>query len=179
MMSVSASAPSEPLGTDRVEIKNSSDVNESAQTLPPFAWMVKPCKFYREEYNDCKSIKARFHQYFVHGETLDCNQWNEDYNNCCAWGNKEDIKALKELTESEQVRAKTRLKAHFGNDVWENRASPPSDWNSELPKDIKKEYESSFLKIKADELKSGKMTLDDEESKSSMFDISETTCSIV
>jgi len=40
---------------------------------------------YKDEYDDCTSIKARFHQYFIFGETLDCNQWNVDYHNCYQW----------------------------------------------------------------------------------------------
>jgi len=40
---------------------------------------------YKDEYDDCTSIKARFHQYFIFGETLDCSQWKTDYHNCYQW----------------------------------------------------------------------------------------------
>ena len=31
---------------------------------------VRPCESYNDEYSECKSIKGRFHQYFLHGENL-------------------------------------------------------------------------------------------------------------
>lgn len=40
---------------------------------------------YKDEYDDCTSIKARFHQYFIFGEILDCEQWKTDYHNCYQW----------------------------------------------------------------------------------------------
>lgn len=46
---------------------------------------MRPCMMYKDEYDDCTSIKARFHQYFIFGETIDCNQWKTDYNNCYQW----------------------------------------------------------------------------------------------
>lgn len=30
------------------------------------------------------------------------------------------------------------MKGAAGNDVWELRSSPPEDWNSELPKDLRR-----------------------------------------
>lgn len=46
---------------------------------------VRPCMIYKDEYDDCTSVKARFHQYFIFGETLDCSQWKTDYRNCYQW----------------------------------------------------------------------------------------------
>lgn len=48
---------------------------------------------YKEEYKDCKSIKARFHQYFIFGETVDCEQWKIDYDNCNLWSEHKDKEA--------------------------------------------------------------------------------------
>lgn len=52
---------------------------------------------YREEYSDCTSLKARFHQYFIYGETVDCSQWKRDYNNCEKWKDNKDIKAAVDI----------------------------------------------------------------------------------
>lgn len=48
---------------------------------------------YREEYNDCTSVKGRFHQYFIYGETIDCAQWKRDFDNCSKWKEENDLKA--------------------------------------------------------------------------------------
>lgn len=40
---------------------------------------------YKSEYDDCVSTRARFHQYFVFGEQIDCTQWKTDYLNCYQW----------------------------------------------------------------------------------------------
>lgn len=48
---------------------------------------------YKAEYDDCTSIRARFNQYFIFGEMLDCNQWKIDYSNCYDWQEKKSKKA--------------------------------------------------------------------------------------
>ena len=60
---------------------NSTMKNTTPEEEIPYGWLIKPCEMYKEEYKDCKSIKARFHQYFIFGETLDCEQWKIDYDN--------------------------------------------------------------------------------------------------
>lgn len=51
---------------------------------------LKPCDMYKEEYSDCKCMRARFNQYFIYGETSDCSQWKVDYENCKLWKSKND-----------------------------------------------------------------------------------------
>ncbi|XP_055928403.1 uncharacterized protein LOC129959545 isoform X2 [Argiope bruennichi] len=70
-----------------------SDV-DNVENLPKDAWKVRPCEWYKEEYKDCKSIKARFHQYFVYGDTVDCTQWKNDYMNCMHFRKKHDLESL-------------------------------------------------------------------------------------
>lgn len=48
---------------------------------------------YKAEYDDCASIRARFNQYFIFGEMLDCNQWKTDYANCYEWQKNKSKKA--------------------------------------------------------------------------------------
>ncbi|CAL8102750.1 unnamed protein product [Orchesella dallaii] len=144
--------------------ESSSTVSSEAskpqqQQVPAFTWLVKPCFIYKDEYKDCKSFRARFNQYFVDGKTSDCTGWKEDYDNCVLWEDKDDVDALNKVIASEKKRVQKRLKAHYANDVWEQRSEPPANWNSELPKWITKEYEGSFLKKKADDLKSGEEKL--------------------
>lgn len=132
---------------------------------------IRPCDDYEDEYNECKTIKARFHQLFIFGESLDCNQWKRDSDNCNKWKESKDLKAAvstairsilfwslakcdfqKELIASEKQRRLERLKGHYQNTVWNKRKGPPEDWNKPLPEEMQKEYESTFLHIKSKEM---------------------------
>lgn len=106
-----------------------------------------------EELKDCKSIKARFQQYFVNGDILDCSSWNHDLNDCINFEEKNDYRAGKRIIESENKRRKDRMEGHYKNDTWIKRKSPPDDWNKPLPSYITKKYENSFLEIKSKEMK--------------------------
>jgi hypothetical protein len=86
------------------------------------------------------------------------------------------------VIESEKDRVRERLKGHYGNDVWETRRDPPNDWNKTLPVDILEEYETSFLKKKADALKDGTETLgnvDKNIKESTLLDPEEGTMCII
>jgi len=48
---------------------------------------------YNSEYGECTSISSRLHQMFVHGNTVDCNHWHEDYINCLKWKKDKNIQA--------------------------------------------------------------------------------------
>lgn len=58
----------------------------------------------------------------------------------------------RELIESEKARRLSRLRPHYTNDVWEKRSSPPTDWNKPLPEYMQKEFEATYLNIKAKEM---------------------------
>ena len=45
---------------------------------------------YEDEYYNCKSIRDRFQQYFVHGEVSDCTSWKRDFDNCLKYKETED-----------------------------------------------------------------------------------------
>ncbi|XP_042896271.1 synaptic plasticity regulator PANTS [Parasteatoda tepidariorum] len=125
------------------EISSLSDQSN----LPEGAWKVRPCEWYLEEYKDCKSLKAQFHQYFIFGERTDCSQWQIDYKNCLQFRKNEDTKFLEPIIESEKERAKLREDAVKLNDVWEyrDRESPPDNWNSPMPDWMLKNKENSLL----------------------------------
>lgn len=112
-----------------------------------------------EEYKECTSIKGRFQQYFVNGDILDCSSFNHDLNDCINFEEKNDYRAGKRIIENENKRRKERMDAHFQNDTWTKRKSPPEDWNKPLPEYISKKYENSFLEIKNKEAK-GEITPD-------------------
>jgi len=38
-------------------------------------------------------MTSRLHQIFVHGSTVNCNNWHEDYTNCLKWKNDKNIQA--------------------------------------------------------------------------------------
>ncbi|GLH10445.1 SFRICE_000126 [Gryllus bimaculatus] len=118
-------------------------------------WPIRPCEMYKEEYKDCTSFRARFHQYFIYGETLDCTQWKKDYDNCVRWTRDKNVKACKELSESEKKRFNDRMRAHYRNDVWEKRSEPPEDWNKPLPEWMQKNYQGTYLDFKSVEFKKG------------------------
>lgn len=108
---------------------------------------------YKEEVSDCTSIKARFHQYFIHGESIDCTQWKRDYENCCRYEDTKDIKFGEELIKSETIRRINRMKSHYLNTTWKKRKNPPEDWNKPLPEWMEKDFESSYLNIKSKEMR--------------------------
>lgn len=45
------------------------------------------------------------------------------------------------------------MRPHYRNDVWKRRTSPPADWNKPLPEYLQKEYENTYLNIKAKEMR--------------------------
>lgn len=92
-------------------------------------------------------------QYFVNGDTLDCGSWEHDFESCVKFEEEKDEEAAKSIIESEAQRRKDRMKAHYGNNVWEKRKSPPEDWNRPLPEHISQKYENSYLDVKSKELK--------------------------
>ncbi|XP_068234523.1 synaptic plasticity regulator PANTS [Palaemon carinicauda] len=130
---------------------------DQMESYPRFSWLVKPCERYKEEYSECTSIKAKFHQYFINGETEDCSQWKKDYNSCLDFRNKRDLEALDNVITSERLRRKKRLEGHYQNDVWEPRESPPEDWNKPIPKEYAADQDISYLAQKCRELKEGKV----------------------
>ena len=55
--------------------------------------------------------------------------------------------------ESEKSRRAARLGAHYRNDVWSKRERAPEDWNKPLPEYLQKEYESTYLYARSQEMK--------------------------
>lgn len=135
---------------------------DQLEHLPKWSWLVRPCEKYKEELRDCRSIKAKFHQYFINGETEDCSQWKTDYVKCMDYRQNKDTVSLSAVIESEKDRRKKRLRGHVANTVWERRESPPDDWNKPLPEGFAA-TEGSYLALKSKEQKEGK---NPEESKS-------------
>uniref|UniRef100_A0A1B0BR54 Synaptic plasticity regulator PANTS n=1 Tax=Glossina palpalis gambiensis TaxID=67801 RepID=A0A1B0BR54_9MUSC len=130
--------------TEKVE--NSNDIKFVLKD----SWSIRPCSVYKDEYDDCTSIKARFHQYFIHGESIDCTQWHNDFRNCVQYeeskGN--DLTAGQAVINSEEERRLIRFKGHYGNTVWKKRKHPPEDWSKPLPDWLEKRYENSYLSLK-------------------------------
>ncbi|XP_053972110.1 uncharacterized protein LOC128872942 [Hylaeus volcanicus] len=139
--------------TTKCVVSEEKDASQQEDELREDEWMVRPCELYKEEYDDCKSIRARFHQYFVHGKTIKCSQWKTDYENCYLWSKYKSEKAYEELIKSEKNRRLERLKGHYLNNVWTRRDKPPENWNAPLPQWMQDKFEHSFLKYMSDELK--------------------------
>ncbi|XP_071557994.1 synaptic plasticity regulator PANTS [Temnothorax nylanderi] len=132
-------------------------MGEAKEEKPPreYEWMVRPCMVYKDEHDECTSIRARFHQYFIFGEMLDCDQWKTDYHNCYQWQKYKSEEAYDELIRSEKERRAKRLHAHYQNNVWEKREKPPENWNTPLPEWMQKAFENSYLHIRSQEIKQG------------------------
>lgn len=113
-------------------------------------WMIRPCEMYNNEYSECTSISSRLHQMFVHGSTVDCNHWHEDYINCLKWKNDKNIQAAETLVNSEKMKRNNRWKTFYANNVWENRTSPPENWNDPLPDYIAQRRQNSTLEDELD-----------------------------
>ncbi|XP_025201549.1 UPF0545 protein C22orf39 homolog [Melanaphis sacchari] len=128
-----------------------NDENTDAKSKDLDLWMIRPCEIYNNEYSECTSISSRLHQMFVHGSTIDCNYWHEDYTNCLKWKNYKNIQAAETLVNSEKMRRRNRWKTFYANDVWKNRTSPPENWNDPLPDYITQRQQNSTLKDSFDE----------------------------
>uniref|UniRef100_A0A1B6CYQ7 Synaptic plasticity regulator PANTS n=1 Tax=Clastoptera arizonana TaxID=38151 RepID=A0A1B6CYQ7_9HEMI len=120
------------------------------------SWMIRPCVLYYEEYKDCKSIRGRFQQYFVEGKYEDCNPWKQDHLNCEKFKTNKDEKAYNEIISNEESRRRKRMQCHLNNKVWENRDSPPENWNAPLPEWMLRRYENTYLNLRALEIKEGR-----------------------
>ncbi|TDG50177.1 hypothetical protein AWZ03_003393 [Drosophila navojoa] len=115
---------------------------------------IRPCHLYKDEYDDCSSFKARFHQYFIYGKDTDCSQWLTDFQNCERYerSNGNDVEAGSAIVKSEEQRRLTRLRAHYANDTWMKRKEPPEDWAKPLPEWLEKRNENTYLELKQKEL---------------------------
>jgi len=111
------------------------------------SWMLRHCDSYREELKSCKSLRGRFHQFYVHGKALDCSDWEASFDDCKAWNSKADEAAARRIIEREKVRIGSRLKDHYGNDVWEKRQAPPPEWEKPLPEWLKEKNENSYFSV--------------------------------
>ena len=125
---------------------------------------------YKDEYDDCTSFKARFHQYFINGESTDCTQWETDYKNCVRYrdSNGNDVNAGVAVIKSEEDRRLKRFRGHYANTVWKKRTAPPEDWSKPLPEWMEKRNENSYLQLKQLEME-GKVPVQDEKSYCSIM----------
>lgn len=99
-------------------------------------------------------MQGRFHQYFIHGESVDCSQWKRDYDNCIRFEDSpNDLRSAQKIIQSEENRRTARLRAHYANTVWTKRTDPPSDWSKPLPEWLQKKNENTYLEIKANEMR--------------------------
>ncbi|KAM3963080.1 synaptic plasticity regulator PANTS [Aphomia sociella] len=146
--------------TKESSVNNTKSDDSNTEIILEDKWLIRECDLYKDEYKECTSFKGRFQQYFVYGETIDCNQWKKDYDNCCKWEDSKDEKAAEALINSEKARRLDRLRAHYRNDIWKKRESPPVDWNKPLPEWMAKRDENTYLAQKAKDLKEGKVDND-------------------
>lgn len=127
-----------------------TEVDLTIEQPTPLAWMCRPCEWYKDEYKECKKILSRLHQYFIFGKSIDCSQWNTDYQNCMDYRSKKSVDSLQRVIDSEMKRVRIRKQAQDANDVWEARTSPPTEmWNLPLPKWLTSYHKGSLLEYYA------------------------------
>ena len=95
----------------------------------PYAWLVRPCSYYKSELEQCRTWYHSFHSRYTTGEVEDCAQWQRDYQNCLRTLH-HDSEAFEALVGSEKRRRLERLRAAAANDVWEYRDCAPAHWNA-------------------------------------------------
>lgn len=108
--------------------------------------LVRPCERYKEMYSSCKSIRHRFHQYYVYGELLDCNIYSNLYSCCMDFRKTRDERCLDPIIEWENNFFKTRLQTVKQNKVWKPRDNPPKEFDAPLPAHLIKLHENSMFK---------------------------------
>lgn len=101
-------------------------------------------------------MKARFNQYFIYGDSIDCSSYQHDYKNCQKVEDTQDLQAAAAIIKNETKRRAQRMNDHYSNDTWAKRKTAPKDWSSELPEHLKTQYKNSYLEIKAVEYKNKK-----------------------
>ncbi|KAK3919612.1 UPF0545 protein C22orf39-like protein [Frankliniella fusca] len=111
--------------------------------------LIRPCDRYEDEYNECKSSKSRRQQIFVYGQTIDCESWAKDFENCKKWTWASDEEAARSVIESERKRLHERLIPHMQNKVWEKRDGAPPGWNKPLP-EFEAQNQDSYLTLMKD-----------------------------
>lgn len=95
-------------------------------------------------------IRGRFHQYFVHGEALDCAKWKEDYANCLLWRAASNREAFDRIVDNESERIRQRREQASHNDIWRPRVTPPADFAKPLPEHLEaRRQRSSLMKLAA------------------------------
>lgn len=104
----------------------------------PYIWLVRPCERYKEMYDDCKSISARFQQYYIYGYNLDCSNHINHYDLCKKFRKQKDPSILDPIINNELLEIKRRTQTVHDNKAWELRDSPPADFNAPLPEFIAK-----------------------------------------
>lgn len=107
-----------------------------------------PCDHYEYEYNNCSSWKAKVNNYFRGIEISDqeCLKYQELFVDCHKYQKDpvNNFNLLLKLNTYENDLMKRRIDSARGNDIWEMRTSPPSDWNSKLPDWAQKRLENTL-----------------------------------
>lgn len=108
--------------------------------------LVRPCERYKEMYSSCRSIRHRFHQYYVYGELLDCKIYSNLYNSCIEFRNKKEEKCLEPIIEWERNYFYTRMQTVNQNKTWVSRTEPPKDFEAPLPAYLEKLHKDSLFR---------------------------------
>lgn len=110
------------------------------------AHLVRPCERYKEMYSSCRSVRHRFHQYYVYGELLDCNIYSGLYNSCIDFRNTNESKHLDSIIEWERNFFNTRLNTVKQNTTWKPRTEPPKEFDKPLPRHLEKLHKDSLFR---------------------------------
>jgi len=137
----------------------SQEINDG----PQLSWLVRKCEDYYDELKECKNMRARFHQHFIYGESLPCDQWETDYKNCMKFRQTRSEELRDAMIESERVRVFERLSGHLNNDTWKKRKNPPENWNKPLPERLQKRADESRINYLYEEEAKKKLEMEKKE----------------
>lgn len=113
----------------------------------PNAWRIRECRDYEYEHVTCDTWGNRLQARYLGKEPEDCSQWKDNFDDCMLWASNADENAAKRIIEREGVRLAERMKAHYENDVWEKRDSPPKNWSAPLPPHLQEKIDGSYLQL--------------------------------
>lgn len=115
----------------RVSDEYECEVTDNLENKNKYAH-VRPCERYDELYRTCRSIRARFGQYYVYGELLDCSVHLRNYKSCLEYRRTKNPDALEPVVKWEKDLIEARMNTVNQNKVWEMRDSPP-EFEAPLP----------------------------------------------
>lgn len=123
--------------------KYAQEIEPDKEVITMYCEQLLDCRDYKSDYKECTSIKGRLNQYFIYGQTLDCQHLKDAFQSCERYVKTKDEEAKDYLVSYELAKRDFRMTNARENTVWEYRMTPYREWNAPLqkvkPEEINKE----------------------------------------